>query len=258
VTAVRLAPKLNRDLRVPLGLRGTAAHLTERLAKGEHLVLWGPIGSGKTTLATTIQRQLAGGACACSKETRCLDDITQALERAYPQVPTQTISRRAARARLWQAADREPAVLLLDHVMAVSTAMKGFLRRLRGGVAGVLLIFDIDSAREGNRLRALHLGCLSLRMPAFPSRVQHVLLAALWPVDQHPSPGPTAVRRLIRAARGRPGWIRICAQLARDPKYWCAEGVKVRALALDSELLLRRTSPLEPTQKRQLLFSTLN
>jgi hypothetical protein len=142
--------------------------------------------------------------------------------------------------------------------VAVTTAMKGFLRRLRGGVAGVPLIFDIDSPRERNRLRALHLGCLSLRMPAFPSRVPRVLLAALWPMDQHSSPSPIAVGRLIRTAHGRPGWIRICALLARDPKYWCAEGVKVRALALDSELQLRRTSPLEPTQKRHLLSSTLN
>jgi hypothetical protein len=131
-----------------LGLGRTSRELAQRLLKGEHLVLWGPTGSGKTTLVAAIQRRLADGACALSTVTHSLDDITCTFERAFPNIPTQGISRRAARARLWNAADREPAVLLLDHVSLISTAMKGFLRRLRGGIAGVLLVFDVDSPRE--------------------------------------------------------------------------------------------------------------
>jgi energy-coupling factor transporter ATP-binding protein EcfA2 len=207
--------------------------------RGEHLVLWGPIGSGKTTLLVAIQGRIADRACASVPLTQSLDDITQALERAFPGVPTQGIPRRVARTRLWRAADRAPAVLLLDHVGIVSTAMKGFLRRLRGGIAGVLLVFDIDSPRERARLRAQHLGCLSVRIPALPSRVQRGLLVAHWPEHERPHPGPAVVRLLIRAARGRPGWMIVCAQEASKPKYWGAGRLKARALALDAELHIR-------------------
>jgi hypothetical protein len=223
----------------PPGLRPITQNLAQRLAKGEHLVLWGPIGSGKTTLAAEIQQRVAGRACALAPMTRSLDDITRALERAYPSISTEGVSRRTARVRLSRAADREPAVLLLDHVSAVSTAMKGFLRQLRGRIAGVLLVFDIDSSRERTRLRARHLGCMSVRMPALPSRVQRALLAAQWPANDFAQPSAAARRVLIRAARGRPGWIAVCAQLAREPRYWCADGLKARVLALDSELTMR-------------------
>jgi energy-coupling factor transporter ATP-binding protein EcfA2 len=222
-----------------LGLRRIAQDLADRLTRGEHLVLWGPIGSGKTTLLDALRRRIADRACAIAPVTQSLDDITRALERAFPGVTTQGIPRRVARARLWRAADRAPAVLLLDHVSKVNTAMKWFLRRLRGGIAGVLLVFDIDSPRERARLRAQHLGCLSVRIPALPSRVQRGLLVAHWPKDEHPHPGPAVVRLLIRAARGRPGWIVVCAEQASKPRYWGADGLKARVLALDAELRVR-------------------
>lgn len=249
MTTASPASPTHGEVPISPGLRRTSRELAQRLAKGEHLVLWGPIGSGKTTLLVAIQRRLASGACALAMTTESLDDITRTLERVYPNTPTYGISRRAARARLWRAADREPAVLLLDHVSAVSTAMKGFLRRLRGGIAGVLLVFDIDSPRERAGLRARHLGCLSVRIPALPSRVQRGLLAALWPADEHPYPCPADVRRLIRAARGRPGWIAVCAELAGEPKYWCADGVKVGILALDTELRIRPVKRSQPDRK---------
>lgn len=241
----------------PLGLRRIAQHLADRLMRGEHLVLWGPIGSGKTTLLAVIRRRLVDRACASESATQSLGDITRALERAFPGVPTQGIARRVARARLWRAADQASAVLLLDHVCTVSTAMKGFLRRLRGGVAGVLLVFDIDSPRERARLRAQHLGCLSVRIPALPSRVQRGLLAAHWPRDERPHPGPAVVRLLIRAARGRPGWIIVCAQQASKPKYWGANGLKARVLALDAELHVRALKRQLSDSERSTAKATL-
>jgi energy-coupling factor transporter ATP-binding protein EcfA2 len=236
------------------GLRTSSRELAERLSNGEHLILWGPAGSGKTTLVAAIQRRLPDRACATSRVTESLDDITRTLERAYPNVPTACVSRRTARARLWRAADQEAAVLLLDHVGIVGTAMKGFLRRLRGGIAGVLLVFDIDSPRARVLLRAQHLGCLSLRMAVLPGRIRSRLLASLWPPGEHSYPGRAIVSRLIRAARGRPGWIVVCADLAADPQYWRADAMMVQSLALDTELRLRAVtvSPSIPETARIL------
>ena len=223
----------------PLGIRRLSWLLSRRLLAGEHLLLWGPTGSGKTTLLMAIESQVRGRPCARTLQTRSLDDITCALERAYPGVATRGMSRRTARGRLWRAADREPVVLLLDDVGHVGTAMKGFLRRLRGGIAGVMLAADVDSPRERARLREQHLGYQTLRMPPLAGKAQRVLLTTQWAACELPALPLAVGRQLIRAAHGRPGWIVMCAELARDPVYWRGNTVKPALLALDTELRLR-------------------
>ena len=231
----------------PLGVARLSRNLARRLERGEHLVLWGPTGSGKTTLLAAIKSLLHDRACGCSDQTRSLDDIARALEQALPHVVTHGASRRTARARLWWAADSEPVVLLLDDVGTVGNAMKSFLRRLRGKIAGVMLAFDIDSPRERARLRAQHLGCQTLRMPPLPGRIQRVLLTREWAACGLPAVTPPVVRQLMRAAHGRPGWVITCSALARDPMYWRGGAVRVSILATDTELRLR-------TSKRALQY----
>ncbi|MGH8126870.1 MAG: hypothetical protein ACRETC_00680, partial [Gammaproteobacteria bacterium] len=63
------------------------------------------------------------------------------------------------------AAERNRGVLLLDHVTASNTQMVGFLRRLRGGVVGVLFAVDVDVERDFQAMRGKHLGTSSIRMP---------------------------------------------------------------------------------------------
>src|SRR5579872_5371166 len=131
-----------------------AVELQERLWRGEHLTLLGPRGSGKSTLLARLHSQfvVAGIPCAYSSVTTSLDDITRALERAYPHVDAAEVTRRAARARLWVAADQRRGVLLLDHFSAVSNAMVFLLKRLHGGVAGVLTAADIEDQRDRSRI----------------------------------------------------------------------------------------------------------
>ena len=227
---------------IPLGIRKLSFCLARRLLAGEHLVLWGPTGSGKTTLLTAIESRVLGRPCGRTLQTQSLDDITCALERAYPNVATRAVSRRTARERLWWAADRDPVVLLLDDVGHVGTAMKSFLRRLRGSIAGVMLAVDVDSSRERGRLREQHLGCQTLRMPPFPSRAQRALLETRWAARELPALPVTIRRQLIRAARGRPGWIITCADLASDRTYWRGDTAQSAVLALDTELRLRTST----------------
>jgi len=44
---------------------------------------------------------------------------------------------------------------------------------------------------------------------------------------------------LVRAARGRPGWIMQCAALSADPRYWLDGQLRAHVLTLDTELRLR-------------------
>lgn len=219
--------------------RALATKLAASLLRGQHIVLWGPRGSGKTTLLNAVLLELGDTHCGLCLATSSLDDITRALERAYSDTRTTGLTRRAARSRLWWAADAESGCVLLDHVTRVPTAMKGWLRRLRGGVVGVVLAVDVNSPRERERLRGLKIGCMSTRMPPTASRTLTRLLVHSWKTRTALPLSGSARGRLVRAARGRPGWIMQCAALSADPRYWLDGQLRVHVLSLDTEMRLR-------------------
>ena len=237
-----------------------AVELQGRLLRGEHLTLLGPRGSGKSTLLARLHSQyvVAGIPCAYSSITTSLDDITRALERAYPDVDAAEVTRRSARARLWAAADQRRGILLLDHFSAVSNAMVFLLKRLHGGVAGVLTAIDIEGERDRSRIRRpSRYGAMTVRMPLTPIRQLRRLLYALTGGLGLPPLAPTLEQKLLEAARGRPGWIVKCAELACDSRYWSEPGLLVSALCVDTEAAVRyraldllrapRAEPVYPT-----------
>ncbi len=219
-----------------------AADLERRLLRGEHLTLCGPRGSGKSTLLTRLHSHFlaAGVPCAYSSITTSLDDITRALERAYPGVLTEDVSRRAARSRLWMAADQRSGVLLLDHFSAVSNAMVFLLKRLHGRIAGVLTAVDVDDQRERSRIRRpSRYGAMSVRMPPTPTRQLRRLLYTLTGGLGLPPLAPGIEQKLLEAARGRPGWIVKGMELACEPRYWCEHGLLIATLCVDTEAAVR-------------------
>lgn len=218
------------------------ADVIARLQRGEHLVVYGPRGSGKSTLLARLHTRFAraGIPCGLSTATAHLDDITRAFAHAYPHVDTADISRRKARARLRTAADTNEGILLLDHVTDVSTAMIGFLRRLRGGIAGVLLAVDVEKERDGQRLRHRHLGTLSLPMPPAPTKRLRVLFRHFFAKHRLPRIPSNQERQIIRSAHGRPGWIVQCARMIPEERYWCGEELRAALLCVDTEIALRQ------------------
>lgn len=241
-------PSLSVDIK-----RFESALLT-RLRRGEHLVLYGPRGGGKSTLLADLHARIArhGIPCALSYATAHLDDITRAFERAYPDVDTTLLPRRKARARLKTAADRHEGILLLDHVTDISTAMIGFLRRLRGGIAGVLLAVDIEKHSDAQLLRHRHVGTHTLPMPATSPRRLRKMFHDACATRPTTSLARKAERDILRAARGRPGWIAQCARLIRERRYWRHETLLVSVLCLDTEIMLRHDphETLAPERRR--------
>jgi energy-coupling factor transporter ATP-binding protein EcfA2 len=223
-------------------VRAFRSRLIPRLLDGEHVVLYGPRGSGKSTLLQHLHAAIASRACPCAlaPATAHLEDITRALESAYPEIDTAGLARRRARARLRGAADRNEGVLLLDHVTAVSTAMIGFLRRLRGGIAGVVLAVDVETEREVKYLRKRQLGTSTLPMPRLSARRLRRLFRAHCADRSIPRIALRQEDQILRAARGRPGWIVHCARLIDHNRYWRDGHLYVTVLCTDTEIVLRQ------------------
>lgn len=221
----------------PLGIAALSRIVERRALAGEHLVLWGPRGSGKTTLLQAVQTRLNKTPCARSSRTASLDDITQALEQVYPSAVTKGVRRRVARARLFAAADRCRGVLLLDDAHIGGTAMKGWLKRFRGGVMGIVLAVDVENARERRALSPYAFGTATLRMPALAARHLRRLLRCEWDRRTLPLLPSQDQRALVAAARGRPGWILQCTALAADPRYWLGNRLRTSLLCTDTVML---------------------
>jgi len=100
---------------------------------GETVMVYGPLGIGKTAILGELARRAeqAGRPCAICPRTERLSDVTEALVRCYP-TGTDALTQRQRRCRVRLAIERKPGILLLDHLLDVGNAVKGFLRSLRG------------------------------------------------------------------------------------------------------------------------------
>jgi energy-coupling factor transporter ATP-binding protein EcfA2 len=209
----------------------------KRLRRGEHLVLYGPVGSGKSVLLNDLATQLsnAGLPCALVNLTQSLEDITGALKRTYSSVdPTQE----SPPVRELDLEQIHGGVLLLDHLIDLTDSMIHFLRRCRGGILGVLAAVDTEVELESERLRPSRLGALVVRMPPFsPSSLRELLHAQCIEHDL-PLADSDAEARLLAAARGRPGWIHKCIELQKKGAYRQGEQLFVSALCEDTEAAL--------------------
>lgn len=236
----------------PKYLAAFCSDLTARLQSGSHLILHGPRGSGKSTLLASMLEHLRAQSipCAIAPQTLGLPDVVTALSQAYPGTDLEELGRRAIGARLRRVADQVPGVLLLDHTREVTTAMIGFLRHLRGGIAGVLLIVDIDSEFERARLLRWRRHASRVRMPLMPNRRVQRLLRYAWVARDLPEINAKTVRHIVRAARGRAGWLRECIRHLEIPEYWSGGRLHVGALCTDSEIALR-LSRRGPRMRRQ-------
>jgi predicted ATPase len=224
-------------------MRAFRAELGARLRTGSHLILHGPRGAGKSTLLREIadHYQAIGTPYGLAPETSGLSDVVAALADAYPYADIEGLTKRAAGVRLRRVADRVPGVLLLDHATMVTTAMLGYLRRLRGGIAGALLVADVDSPHERDRLKSWHAGALSIRMPLVSGRRLHQLLSAATHAGRLPEIEPRMVRYIIRVASGRIGWVTECIRRLQMQEYWRDDRLHLAGLRMDTEIAIRQS-----------------
>lgn len=240
--------------RVSRHLESFAAQILSRLERGEHVLVHGPRGTGKSTLLAALQVRLRsrGMPCGLAARTAGLADIVDAIAMAYPRVAVDDVSRRAMAMRLRLAAEQRRGVLLLDHAVQLSTAMVGLLRRLRGGVIAVLLCVDADAPFEQACARSWRRHALGERMPLMADAQLRRRLCALCKL-YGPLPERADLRHLVRSASGRVGWLEQCARRLSDARYWQQQRLAVTGLCIDIEMSLRSTQGPRWREQRQEL-----
>ena len=122
---------------------------------GETVLVYGPLGIGKTAILGELARraQRAGRPCGICPRTERLSDVTEALVRCY-STGTGALTQRQRRSRVRLAIERKPGILLLDHLLDVGNAVKGYLRSLHGTGLGVVIAADVEQpARSRARSR---------------------------------------------------------------------------------------------------------
>jgi hypothetical protein len=204
-------------------------------------MLHGPRGSGKSTLLASILDYYHSRLipCAIAPQTLGLADVVNAMSQAYPETDLGGLGRRAIGARLRRVADHVPGVLLLDHTRDVTTAMIAFMRRLRGGIVGALLVVDIDSEFERDRLLGWRRHASRVRMPLMPNRHLRRLLRYGWAARDLPEMDDKTMQKIVHAARGRVGWLRECVRHLEMPQYWSGGRLHIGELCTDCEIAIR-------------------
>jgi hypothetical protein len=228
-----------------------------RLRAGNTVLVWGPWGIGKSTwLAGLYERSVSEGVpCGLAPRTTSLHDVTEALARAYPGVSLTNRSQRQVRSALRMALEARPGILLLDDLREAGTAMRGFLRSLRGTGLGIAIAVDVEHPRDLARARRLGLAYHQRAIPPLRGEPLGALVARAWEPTIHPSDR----RALIRIASGRPGWVVRIAERLRDDAYW--RGCRICCEKLSADVTLdalahyvgttRLNSPREPQRSTQ-------
>lgn len=200
--------------------------MARRLRRGESMVLHGPYGSGKSTLLRDLEARMhtAGIRCIYAPQTQSTDDIAHALD--------------AAAGLLQRSVPGKGNVLLFDHLTDLTHTMLRYLHKVHGDLTGVLVVVDDEIERHRPQLRPWRMASLAIRMPQTAPEVLHKLLEDRSVALRLPTLDAEVTQRLIRSARGRPGWILECAKRQTDARYWQGKQLFVSAVCGDTETAL--------------------
>lgn len=218
--------------------------LEREVLRGSTLILLGPLGIGKSSILAALASRLRehNRPCGLALDTRRLGDITAALASAYPDIDASLLTQRRLRSRLRLAVEARPGALLLDHVSAAGTAMKGYLRSLRGTGLGVILAADVENRRDHAAVRALHLTHMEIAVPPLAGSTMAAILKLRLSRKNLPHPPhKDDLQHLLRLAKGNPGRLDMYAELLAETRFW--HGGRVLANVVNGaamDMVLRR------------------
>jgi hypothetical protein len=206
-----------------LGRKAIVNDLTALMLEGRNVLLYGPMGIGKTAILEAVRRTVEkkGLPCGLSVQTRSLSDLTNALLRAYPDAIDNGMTQRQIRSDLRRAIVNNPGVLFLDHIHDPGTQFKGYLRLLRESGLGMLIAADVDAPRDHAHFRAMHLAWREMAVHPLLNLYIYRMLAYMLSGKSLPNSLKSSDSiGLVRMAQGRPGWICMISDLLEQTDYW--------------------------------------
>jgi len=225
------------------GRKDIVDELTALMLRGQVVLLYGPMGIGKTSILEAVRRivEKEDRPCGFSPQTSSLSDLTAALLRAYPDIDAEGRTPRQVRSALRMAVERNPGVVLLDHLRNAGTQFKGYLASFRGTRLGAIIAADVEVPRDHLRFRAMHLAYREIKVPPLANRHLRRLLAEALDGKSLPHPCSEAnASALVKVARGRPGWILLMAELLQDPNYWGGGNVHVNSIQASVTIMINK------------------
>jgi len=225
------------------GRKDIVDELTSLMMRGQVVLLYGPIGIGKTSILEAVKRSIEkeNRPCGFSPQTSSLSDLTAALLRAYPDIDAEGRTPRQVRSALRMAVERNPGVVLLDHLRNAGTHFKGYLASFRGTRLGAIIAADVEVPRDHDRFRAMHFAYREEKVPPLANRYLRRLLAEALAKQSVPQPLSEADgEALVKAAHGRPGWILLIAELLQNPDYWSGGRVHVKSILASVTIMINK------------------
>jgi hypothetical protein len=158
------------------------------------------------------------------------------LARCYT-IGTGALTQRQRHSRVRLAIERQPGILLLDHLLDVGNAVKGYLRSLRGTGLGMVIAVDVEHPRDHARIRTRGLAYREFALPPLHGWHLRRLLERKLESQRLLTPVSESDRdALIQVARGRPGWIVRLAAAASQARYWRGDRLLIDLLATDASI----------------------
>lgn len=211
-------------------------HLEALACAGRTVLIYGPLGIGKSTILKELRSRISAIGCPCgfAIQTRTLRNVTEALALAYPEVKKEFLTQQQIKGRLRSAVEREPGVLLLDHLLGVGNATKGYLRSLRGTGLGVVISADVEDREDLERVRTCHLAYQEMEIPPLSAKyLRRLLDKKIFQLTMPNNLTKKDYLALLKISAGRPGWIILLTQRLTDPRYWTEGRVKLEVLRAD-------------------------
>lgn len=205
------------------GRKAIVENLTALMLKGQTMLLYGPIGIGKTAILEAIRLAIIKKhrPYGFAVQTGSLSSLTSVLLTAYPHACNNAVTQRQIRSALRAEIESNPGVLLLDHLHNPGMQFKGFLSSLRGTGLGVLIAADAEAPRDHARIRSMHLAWREMAVHPLSNRYMYRIFADSLSHKSLPNPLKNSDRAaLVKMAHGRPGWILMISDLLQKTDFW--------------------------------------
>lgn len=225
-----------------VGREGLLRKLGALYRHGHHVVLTGPVGSGKTSVLDTLARQYP---FLVAPRSVSMGDLLQALEPATRLAPDDTLTRAERVHRLAEKLGEHGLPLLLDNVQRVPPRVAHFIRYLLPHQP-VWIVARSTLAADIGHVWPYLFHFTPLAIPPFSAEETEAFLRTV-DFSGDRAPLVKAARRLHRISAGHPATLAALVAELRIRTYDLQTAEGLRLLALHARITRVETQLVAPS-----------